>query len=204
VDRGTCTCVTGASGAGKTTLLRLVNGLQRPDAGIVRVGRFEVSAPGADLDAARRHAGTVLQGPSLFPHRTALENVAMGQRHILRLPADAARRRALALMERLGVAEHAGRWPAALSAGQQQRVALARAMAMDPQVLLLDEVTAALDPAMVEQVAALLRERVRDGLTILAASHDARFVERLADRVVHLGAGRLRPVGTLAAGLEAS
>lgn len=197
VERGTCVCVTGASGTGKTTLLRLVNGLQRPDAGTVRVGAFEVSAPGADLDAARRHAGMVLQGASLFPHKTALENVAMGQRHVLGRSDAEARRRALELMERLGVAVHAQRWPAGLSAGQQQRLALARAMAMDPRVLLLDEVTAALDPAMVTQVAELLREQVAAGLTLLAASHDDRFVSLVADRIVHLQDGRLHPVGAM-------
>lgn len=195
VPAGRCTCIVGSSGSGKTTLLRLVNGLLKPDTGSVRVGPYDVDAPGANIDALRRHAGMVLQGACLFPHKTALENVAMGQRHILGRPAMEARDRALALMERLGVAEQAGRWPKGLSAGQQQRVALARALAMDPKILLLDEVTAALDATMAGEIATLLRESIDDGMTVLAASHDERFVALLADEVFRLAGGRLVAVG---------
>lgn len=195
VNRGSCACVTGPSGSGKTTMLRLVNGLLRPDSGTVRVGPYDVTASSTDLAAARRHAGTVLQGSWLFPHKTALQNVAMGQRHILGRTAAEAERTSRALLQRLGLADQTERYPVALSAGQQQRVALARAMAMGPKVLLLDEATASLDAAMSAEIAALLREKVAQGLTVLAASHDERFIELVADETFRLAEGRLSPVG---------
>lgn len=191
---GACLCISGPSGNGKTTLLRLVNGLTRPDSGRIVVGDIEVTAPGADLVALRRHAGMVFQKSSLFPHKTALENVTMGQRQILGRSREAAEQRALAVMAQLEIADLGGRYPNALSAGQQQRIALVRALVMDPKVLLLDEVTASLDPRMVEKVAEIVRAERDKGTTVLASSHDETFVSRVATDRMRLEAGALKPV----------
>lgn len=194
VEPGSCVCIGGASGVGKTTLLRLVNGLTRPDSGRVAVGGIEVTAPGGDLVALRRHAGMVFQTFSLFPHKTALENVTMGQRQILGRSREEAEERALAIMGRLEVADLSLRYPNGLSAGQQQRVALARTLVMDPKVLLLDEVTASLDPRMVEVVAEIVRAARDKGATVLAASHDERFISLVVNRRLRLEAGTLHAV----------
>lgn len=196
IATGECVCVSGPSGNGKTTLLRLVNGLARPDSGAIHVGGMEVTAPGANLTALRRHAGMVFQRYSLFPHKTALENVAMGQRQVLGRSREDAEARALSLMAELEVADLAARFPNALSAGQQQRLALARALAMDPKLLLLDEVTAALDPRMVEKVAAIVRAQLANGVTVLASSHDERFVSQVAGRTARLEGGVLSSLET--------
>ena len=200
VEKGTCVAVSGPSGNGKTTLLRLINGLEKPDSGTVSVDGIVVSGPNTDLVSLRRRVGMVFQRYSLFPHKSALENVMMGQVQVLgRTRVDAASK-ARDLMNALSVAELADRYPNALSAGQQQRVALARTLAMDPDVLLLDEVTAALDPGMAEQVARLLRAALGKGVTILASSHDTAFVRHFADVTTTLEAGRLSTLQTVHSG----
>ncbi|KZD06783.1 amino acid ABC transporter ATP-binding protein [Oceanibaculum pacificum] len=191
VGKGEVVCITGPSGAGKTTLLRLVNALTEPDAGRIQVDRFEVTSPALDKQALRLHVGTVFQRYSLFPHKSALENITMGQRQVLGRGKAEAEEKARALLVKLEVDGLALRYPGELSAGQQQRVALARALAMDPRIVLLDEVTAALDPRMVDSVAALLREMAAGGMSFLASSHDSRFVASVADRVGYLDRGAL-------------
>ncbi|MBU0726888.1 MAG: ATP-binding cassette domain-containing protein [Alphaproteobacteria bacterium] len=191
VQRGEAVCIMGPSGTGKTTLLRLVNALTTPDSGRIRVDRFDVTSPILEKQALRLHVGTVFQRYSLFPHKSALENVSMGQRQVLGRHKAAAEEKARDLLAKLEIDELRDRYPGELSAGQQQRVALARALAMDPQIVLLDEVTAALDPRMVDKVASLLRDLAATGMSFLASSHDGRFVSSLSDKVGYLSHGQL-------------
>ena len=191
---GQVVCIAGPSGTGKTTLLRLVNALTPADQGHIQVGPFTVTQPGTDLQALRRYVGMVFQRYSLFPHKSVLENLTMGPRQVLRRPRAEAEEQAIDLLARLEVAELRDRYPGELSAGQQQRVALVRALTMDPKILLLDEVTAALDPRMVDKVAELIRQMAAAGMTILASSHDMRFATLCADLLTQLDRGRLAPL----------
>ncbi|EKE78058.1 ABC transporter [Oceanibaculum indicum P24] len=191
---GQVVCIAGPSGTGKTTLLRLVNALTPADQGHIQAGPFNVTQPGTDLQALRRYVGMVFQRYSLFPHKSVLENLTMGPRQVLRRPRAEAEEQAIDLLNRLEVAELRERYPGELSAGQQQRVALVRALTMDPKILLLDEVTAALDPRMVDKVAELIRQMAATGMTILASSHDMRFATLCADLLAQLDRGRLGPL----------
>lgn len=191
---GQVVCIAGPSGTGKTTLLRLVNALTPADGGLIQAGPFTVTRPGIDLQALRRYVGMVFQRYSLFPHKSVLENLTMGPRQVLRRARAEAEEQAIDLLDRLEVAELRDRYPGELSAGQQQRVALVRALAMDPKILLLDEVTAALDPRMVDKVAELIRQMAATGMTILASSHDMRFATLCADLLAQLDGGRLGPL----------
>ena len=191
---GQVVCIAGPSGTGKTTLLRLVNALTPADQGHIQVGPFTVTQPGTDLQALRRYVGMVFQRYSLFPHKSVLENLTMGPRQVLRRPRAEAEEQAIDLLARLEVAELRDRYPGELSAGQQQRVALVRALTMNPKILLLDEVTAALDPRMVDKVAELIRQMAAAGMTILASSHDMRFATLCADLLAQLDRGRLAPL----------
>lgn len=191
---GQVVCIAGPSGTGKTTLLRLVNALTPADQGHIQAGPFNVTQPGTDLQALRRYVGMVFQRYSLFPHKSVLENLTMGPRQVLRRPRAEAEEQAIDLLARLEVAELRERYPGELSAGQQQRVALVRALTMDPKILLLDEVTAALDPRMVDKVAELIRQMAATGMTILASSHDMRFATLCADLLAQLDRGRLGPL----------
>jgi polar amino acid transport system ATP-binding protein len=190
-------CVLAHSGAGKTTLLRCLNGLQRANAGKIR-------ANGAALEAGmntrafsqaarqlRRTVGFVAQDRHLFSHRTACENVMEGPLVVNGVQSDTAQAQAIALLERLGVGARASAYPAQLSGGEQQRVALARALAMQPSVLLLDEPTSALDPERTKQVAQLIKDLARDGLAVVAATHDMQLVSDLAAQVWTLRDGRM-------------
>lgn len=191
---GQVVCIAGPSGTGKTTMLRLVNALTPADSGHIQVGPFTVTQPGIDIQALRRYVGMVFQRYSLFPHKSVLENLTMGPRQVLHRSRGEAEDHAIDLLNRLEVAELRDRYPGELSAGQQQRVALVRALAMDPKVLLLDEVTAALDPRMVDKVADLIRQMAAAGMTILASSHDMRFATICADLLAQLDKGQLGPL----------
>jgi polar amino acid transport system ATP-binding protein len=203
VGAGEAVVIMGPSGAGKTTLLRCLNGLDRADAGSVRVGdeRLDPAAPDYEraLGRVRRRVGFVFQEWHLFPNRTVLGNVVEAPVHVGRQRPDEAARRARALLERVGVAHRAAAYPHELSGGEKQRAAIARALAMSPEVLLMDEPTSALDPERVSDLVALLQGLCRDGLALLAVTHDQRFARALATRVVTLREGRLTPT-PLAAG----
>jgi ABC-type polar amino acid transport system ATPase subunit len=199
VGPGEAVTVMGASGTGKTTLLRCLNGLERADAGVIEVGGVRLEAGDdphrfrrATLEL-RRRVGFVFQGWHLFAHRTVLENVMEGPLFVRREPALAARRRALALLERVGVGHRAEAWPHELSGGEQQRTAIARALAMQPEVLLLDEPTSALDEARIGGLVVLLRELVAAGLALVAVTHDSPFATAVSTRVLQLEDGRLFP-----------
>lgn len=180
----------GASGSGKSTLLRCINGLEVVDAGRIRLDEsLEVTAFNADLDEVRRRIGIVFQSFNLFPHMTVLANVTLAQRKVLRRSRAEARSRAESLLERFGLAEKAKEYPDRLSGGQQQRAAIVRALAMDPEVVLFDEITSALDPMLVGEVLDAVRELKREGMTIVMATHEMTFAREVADRVCFLDAG---------------
>ena len=189
-------CLIGASGSGKSTLLRCADLLEPIDAGSITLDGRAVSADDRDADTTRRQLGVVFQGFSLFPHLTALENVALAPRVALGLTAAAAEKRARALLKQLGLAAKANAYPDSLSGGQQQRVAIARALATEPKVLLLDEITSALDPVLVADVLEALRALAKGGATMLIATHEMAFAADVADRICYLEGGRIIEQGS--------
>jgi len=189
-------CLIGASGSGKSTLLRCADLLEPIEAGSITLDGRTVSADDRDADATRRQLGIVFQGFSLFPHLTALENVALAPRVALGLTAAPAEKRARALLKQLGLAAKANAYPDSLSGGQQQRVAIARALATEPKVLLLDEITSALDPVLVADVLEALRALAKGGATMLIATHEMAFAADVADRICYLEGGRIIEQGS--------
>ena len=189
LDEHEVVCLIGASGSGKSTLLRCVNLLEPIDSGRIVVGGTEVTAPRVDADRVRRGIGIVFQAFNLFPHMTVLRNVTLAPQKVLRLSPGVAEQEALVLLERFGLAEKARDYPDRLSGGQQQRVAIVRALAMRPQLLLLDEVTSALDPELVGEVLSVIRELAESGMTMLIATHEMSFARDIANRVCFLDAG---------------
>ncbi len=183
----------GASGSGKSTLLRCIDGLVPVDAGDIWIGegddRLEVTAADADLDAIRRRVGIVFQQYNLFPHMSVLANITLAPRKVLKHSAKDADAQARELLTRFGLAEKADDYPDRLSGGQQQRVAIVRALAMQPQLMLFDEVTSALDPQLVGEVLDVIRELKETGMTIVMATHEMGFAREVADRVAFLHAG---------------
>ncbi|HJP88560.1 MAG TPA: amino acid ABC transporter ATP-binding protein [Candidatus Limnocylindrales bacterium] len=189
-------CLIGASGSGKSTLLRCVNLLEDVDAGRIVVGGEEITAPQVDVDRTRRHIGIVFQSFNLFPHLRVVENVALAPRRVLGKPAAVAESEALALLDRFGLADKARDYPDRLSGGQQQRVAIVRALAMEPRLLLLDEITSALDPELVAEVLDVIRGLAAGGMTMVIATHEMGFARDIADRICFLDAGRILEQGT--------
>jgi polar amino acid transport system ATP-binding protein len=188
-------CLIGASGSGKSTLLRCVNLLEPIAAGRIVVGGREITARGVDVDVVRRGIGIVFQSFNLFPHMTVLENVTLAPRKARGLPRSQAEAEATRLLERFGLADKRGEYPDRLSGGQQQRVAIARALAMQPSLLLLDEVTSALDPELVAEVLDVIRELAAGGMTMLIATHEMGFARDSAHRVCFLHEGRILEEG---------
>jgi cystine transport system ATP-binding protein len=195
VPEGRVTALIGPSGSGKSTLLRCVNLLEVPQAGTLTLGDIRLTfRPGAppsrrDVLAVRRQTGMVFQTFQLFPHRTVIENVTEGLITVGKWPPRKARERAVALLERVGLAHKAADWPANLSGGQQQRVAIARALAPSPRLLLCDEPTSALDPELAAEVVDVLAGLAGEGMTMLMATHDLRLARRIADTVAFLDGG---------------
>jgi polar amino acid transport system ATP-binding protein len=182
-------CLIGASGSGKSTLLRCINLLEPVDAGRILVEGEELTAARVDVNRVRRRIGIVFQAFNLFPHMSVLDNVTLAPRKALGTPRRAAESAAAALLERFGLAEKAREYPDRLSGGQQQRVAIVRALAMRPDLMLLDEVTSALDPELVAEVLAVIRDLAAGGMTMLIATHEMGFARDIADRVCFLDAG---------------
>jgi polar amino acid transport system ATP-binding protein len=189
-------CLIGASGSGKSTLLRCVNLLEPIDEGRIVVHGEEISAPGVDVNAVRRGIGIVFQSFNLFPHMSVLENITLAPRKALGLSKPEAERRADELLARFGLADKRAEYPDRLSGGQQQRVAIVRALAMQPGLMLLDEVTSALDPELVAEVLAVIRELADEGMTMLIATHEMSFARDVANRVCFLDAGQILEEGT--------
>lgn len=183
VARGEVVCVIGPSGSGKSTLLRCVNALVPINDGSILVDGREVNDPKLDKLALRRKVGMVFQQYNLFPHKTALENIMMAPVDVLRRPKKQARERARALLEKVRLSDQAGKYPGELSGGQQQRVAIARSLAMDPEVMLFDEVTAALDPETVKDVLAAVRELAEEKMTCILVTHEMGFAREVAHHI---------------------
>jgi polar amino acid transport system ATP-binding protein len=195
VAAGEVVSLIGASGSGKTTLLRCVNLLEHIDDGAVLLDGDEISAIGRDPNPVRRRVGIVFQSFNLFPHMSVARNITLALTKVLGLGGDEASARAAELLSRFGLADKAGSYPDQLSGGQQQRVAIIRALAMRPEVLLLDEITSALDPELVGEVLDVVRELKGSGITLLIATHEMAFAREISDRVCFLHAGTVAEVG---------
>ena len=184
----------GASGSGKSTLLRCINLLEPVESGRILLAGTDVTRT-RDVNAVRRRVGIVFQSFNLFPHMKVLDNVTLGPRDALRLPRREAEERGLALLERFGLADKRDAYPDRLSGGQQQRVAIVRALAMQPELMLFDEVTSALDPELVAEVLDVIRELAAGGMTMILATHEMSFARDIADRVCFLDGGRILEEG---------
>jgi len=184
-------CVIGASGSGKSTMLRCINLLEPVDAGRITVRGEEITVGGVDVNRIRRHIGIVFQAFNLFPHMTVLANITLAPMQALGMSRTEAQARAFELLERFGLADKKDEYPDRLSGGQQQRVAIVRALAMRPDIMLLDEVTSALDPELVAEVLNVIRELAAGGMTMVIATHEMGFARDIAARVCFLDAGRI-------------
>jgi polar amino acid transport system ATP-binding protein len=210
IKKGEVVCVLGPSGSGKSTLLRCVNLLEPPEEGDIHLEERSIcKGPGSgtgeqswELDFVRQRVGIVFQQFNLFPHKTALQNVTMAQEKVLGRPKAEARAKGAQLLERVGLADKLEEYPERLSGGQQQRVAIARALAMDPHVMLFDEVTSALDPELVKEVLDVMRELAKEGMTMIVVTHEIGFARDVADRVIFMDGGVIVEEGPPAEVLE--
>jgi polar amino acid transport system ATP-binding protein len=188
--------VIGPSGSGKSTLLRCCNRLEEPTSGSIRVAGVDIMAPGVDINAVRRRIGMVFQSFNLYPHLSALGNVTLALKKVLKKTKAEADDAGMLALARVGLIDKAGAYPNELSGGQQQRVAIARALALEPSIMLFDEPTSALDPELVGGVLAVMREMREWGMTMVVVSHEMRFAKSAADRVVFMDHGRILEQGT--------
>ena len=195
VEQHQVVCLIGPSGCGKSTLLRCINGLETIDGGEIRLHGDRVTGPGVDLNALRRDVGIVFQSFNLFPHMTVLENVILAPVRVLGMGRGEAEQRAMTLLKRIGLEVKAKEYPDRLSGGQQQRVAIVRALALDPLVLLLDEITSALDPELVSEVLDIVRDLAREGMTMLLATHEMGFAREVASKGCFLHGGIVHEEG---------
>ncbi len=191
VSRGEVVVIIGPSGSGKSSFLRCLNRLEEPSQGRIFLDGVEITGPHVDQPKVRQQIGMVFQHLNLFPHMTALENVMEGPRTVLRMSRDAADGRARELLAKVSLADKIHVKPAQLSGGQQQRVAIARALAMDPKVMLFDEVTSALDPELVGEVLTVMKRLADEGMTMIVVTHEMSFGKRVADRVVMFDQGEI-------------
>lgn len=189
VHRGETVVIIGPSGSGKSTLCRSINRLETIDEGEIRIDGVKLPEEGADLAKLRSDVGMVFQSFNLFQHKTVLENVTLAPMKVRKMNKQEAEKRAMQLLERVGVGAHAHKMPAQLSGGQQQRVAIARSLAMDPKLILLDEPTSALDPEMINEVLDVMVELARGGMTMVVVTHEMGFARKAADRVVFMADG---------------
>ncbi|HEV2790026.1 MAG TPA: amino acid ABC transporter ATP-binding protein [Solirubrobacterales bacterium] len=195
IEKGEVVCVLGPSGSGKSTLLRCVNLLEPPEEGDIHLEERSICKGAGkgeqswELDFVRQRVGIVFQQFNLFPHKSALENVTLAQEKVLDRSSAEARKKGAELLERVGLGDKLDEYPERLSGGQQQRVAIARALAMDPHVMLFDEVTSALDPELVKEVLDVMRELAEEGMTMIVVTHEIGFAREVADRVVFMDGG---------------
>jgi len=195
IEKGEIVAVIGRSGSGKSTMLRCVNGLEKVQAGRIAVDGIEVTAPGADLNVLRQRVGMVFQSYNLFPHLSVERNVMLALTLVRKLDAVEARRIAREMVAKVGLADKFLAYPDELSGGQQQRVAIARSLAMQPIVMLFDEITSALDPELVGEVLRVLESVAREGMTMMLVTHEMNFAKNVADRVVFMHEGRIHEDG---------
>jgi len=191
VAHGERVVILGPSGSGKSTLIRCVNGLERFEEGAVAIGGVDVSGEGREAETARRRTGMVFQQFNLFPHLSVLENCTLAPIWVRKLARAEAEAQAMALLERVKIAEHARKYPSQLSGGQQQRAAIARALAMQPEIMLFDEPTSSLDPEMVGEVLDVMVELARGGMTMIVVTHEMGFARQVADRVAFMDQGEI-------------
>ena len=196
IHRGEVVVVIGPSGSGKSTLCRAVNRLETIDSGTITIDGVALPEEGAELARLRADVGMVFQSFNLFAHKTVLQNVTLGQTKVRKRSTADAQKRAMELLDRVGVANQAAKMPAQLSGGQQQRVAIARALAMDPKVMLFDEPTSALDPEMINEVLDVMVGLAKDGMTMIVVTHEMGFARKAADRVVFMADGQIVEVAT--------
>ena len=196
IDRGEVLVVIGPSGSGKSTLCRTINRLETIDSGEILIEGEPLPQEGKELARTRAELGMVFQQFNLFAHKTILDNVTLGPIEVLGLSKDEAEKRAMSLLERVGVAEQAKKVPAQLSGGQQQRVAIARSLAMNPKAMLFDEPTSALDPEMINEVLDVMTELARGGMTMVVVTHEMNFARRVADRVIFMADGAIVETGS--------
>jgi len=189
VRRGEKVVVLGPSGSGKSTMLRCINALEDADSGTITVDDVEVTSRRTNINRLREHLGMVFQRFNLWPHKTVLENVMLGQMVVSGCSKAEARERALKMLERVGLAAKADEYPVRLSGGQQQRVGIARALAMDPKAILFDEPTSALDPELVGEVLAVMKSLADEGMTMIVVTHEITFAREVADRVIFMDGG---------------
>ena len=195
IEPGQCVALIGASGSGKSTLLRCINLLEQVDDGVIELAGRDIADPRVDADQVRSRMGIVFQAYNLFPHLSVLDNVTLAPRRVHKVARAEAERRSMTMLERVGLADKAKARPDDLSGGQQQRVAIARAMVNSPDLLLLDEVTSALDPELVGEVLDLLRDLRAEGMTMILSTHEMGFARNVADTVCFLDAGRILEAG---------
>ena len=191
VHHGEVVVIMGPSGSGKSTFLRTFNAMEDFQKGSIVVDGIEISDDLRRIDAIRREVGMVFQQFNLFPHLTVLDNLTLAPVKVRKRPKAEVERQALELLERVGIAEQAHKFPGQLSGGQQQRVAIARSLCMEPRIMLFDEPTSALDPEMVQEVLAVMQELARDGMTMVVVSHEVRFARKVASRVVLMADGEV-------------
>jgi polar amino acid transport system ATP-binding protein len=195
VAEGDVVCLIGASGCGKSTLLKCANLIEPINGGRILLEGEEITSETTDPDRVRRHIGIVFQAYNLFPHMNVLSNVTLAPRRVLGMPRPVAEERARELLARFGLADKAEEYPDRLSGGQQQRAAIVRALAMQPRLMLLDEVTSALDPELVGEVLTVIRELAESGMTMMIATHEMGFARQIADRVCFLYQGAILEQG---------
>ncbi len=195
VPLGEVVCIIGASGSGKSTLLRCVNLLEQPTSGSILIEGEDITDPDCDVDAVRRRIGMVFQQFNLFPHLTVMGNLTVAQRKVLKRSRGECEEIARAMLERVGLSEKADAYPAHLSGGQQQRVAIARSLCMQPDMMLFDEVTSALDPELIGEVLAVMRGLAEEGMTMLVVTHEMGFARRVSDRVLFVDQGVIAEQG---------
>jgi polar amino acid transport system ATP-binding protein len=201
VEKGEIIAIIGRSGSGKSTMLRCVNGLEPIQGGTVSFDGTIVNDPGTDLRKLRQHVGIVFQSFNLFPHLSVEKNITLAPKVVKHVPPAEARRLAETALGKVGLAEKIDAYPDQLSGGQQQRVAIARSLAMQPMVMLFDEITSALDPELVGEVLKVLEEMAREGMTMMLVTHEIGFARKVADRVVFMHEGRIWEEGPAAATL---
>jgi polar amino acid transport system ATP-binding protein len=196
VDLHQVVCLIGASGSGKSTLLRCINALETIDDGVIRLDGDRVSGRGVDVDALRQEVGIVFQSFNLFPHMSVLDNITLAPRKVLGMARDQAEAKGIELLRQVGLSEKATDYPDRLSGGQQQRVAIVRALAMEPKLMLLDEITSALDPELVAEVLNIVRDLARDGMTMMLATHEMGFAREVSSKVCFLHEGVIHEEGS--------
>ncbi len=196
INEGEVVVVIGPSGSGKSTFLRCLNRLETADHGQVLVDGVDLFDPKTDINKVRMEMGMVFQSFNLFPHQTILGNVTLAQKLVRKRGKREREEKAMALLEKVGIAEKAHAWPANLSGGQQQRVAIARALAMDPKIMLFDEPTSALDPEMIGEVLDVMKTLAKEGMTMVCVTHEMGFAREVADRVIFMDQGQIIEEGT--------